>query len=112
MTFSSLGVVRGVQVSDAPGGRPRRPAVDRFGSGLRCAPACAPRDAAGHAAYCAGWRRPNEWGRPGGSRLVLEWAVVGVEDSPAKQSQDVVPDRRWQVAGVVAAVGLGADPLG
>ena len=48
----------------------------------------------------------------GGSGLVQERTVVGVEDPPAEESQDVVPDRRRQVSGVVAAVGLGADPVG
>ena len=59
-------------------------------------------------ASAGGGRRSG--GGPGGSGLVQERTVVGVEDSPAEESQDVVPDRRWQVSGVVAAVGLGADP--
>jgi hypothetical protein len=59
----------------------------------------------------AGGCQANGTGRDG-SGLVQEPTVVGVEDPPAEDSQDVVPDRRRQVSRVVAAVGLGADPVG
>ena len=38
--------------------------------------------------------------------------MVGLEDPPSEGPQGEVAEGRWEVAGAVAAVGLGADPGG
>ncbi len=80
-----------------------RPAVGDVELGKRSVPVASPHLPAG-----AG---RNE-ACPGGSGLVQERTVVGV-DLPCRRNRRTLSlIGRWQVSGVVAAVGLRADPVG